>query len=872
MRRRKRMLENLEQDIRDHIETETQDNIERGMSPEEARYAALRKFGNVRRVQEEARDVWTFVWFEQLLQDIRCGFRMLMKDPGFTTIAVLTLALGIGANSSIFSIVHAVLLRPLPYPHADRLVVVWEKDDEGHPTNTSYATYVDWRARSHSFDYLALASYSMGTLTGWGEPEQLPALRVSANFFRTLGVRPALGRDFLAEEDTPATNNVVILTDGLWRRRFSADPGIVGKSITLNGTSYTVVGVLPRDFQPMVSQGLRNIDAELYRVLGYDASLPWACRTCHHLSAIGRLHAGVSFSQVSAEMDTISQNLWTEHPTEYSAAGVIITPLVEQIVGPVRTALLVLMGAVGLVLLIACANLANMLLARASQRRREIAIREALGAARSRIVRQLVTESLLLALGGAGLGFLVAMWTPGLLSTLAPGTVPRLAEVRPDVPVFLFTLAIAVATALMAGSAPALRLSREDLQKNLTDAGRSTSGAASGRLREVLVIAEVALTLTLLVGTGLLLRSLERLLGVNPGFDAQNVLTMQISVTGAHYKDDANIRGFYDELLGRVRALPGVESVGMTSEVPLTGNKDMYGFHAEGKIQDNPEKDPSAERYAVSPDYLKAMRIPLLRGRSYSSADGKGAPQVVLINETAAKMFWPHDDPIGKRVKLGGLDHPWWTIIGVVGDIHQDKLDLPANMQVYVPHAQWPYTDSIMSLTIRTAMPSATLASAVREAVWAIDKDQPVSHIAWLSDLVGTSGETRRFTLTLLGVFAGVAMTLCILGIYGVVSYVVSLRTREMGIRMVLGALPADIGWLVVHQGLVRVGIGVALGVFLSLALTRLIATLLFGVTPTDPLTLAGSTLLMLAVAILACYVPARRAMHVDPMVTLRHE
>lgn len=806
------------------------------------------------------------------LQDVKYGIRMLTKNPGFTAIAVLTLALGIGANSAIFSIVHAVLLRPLPYPHADRLVVVREKGAEGLPTNTSYATFADWRARSRSFNELALASYWMGTLTGAGQPEQIPALRVSANFFQTLGVPPALGRDFVEEEDRPSTSHVVILTDGLWRRRFNADPGIVGKSITLNGESYAVVGVLPRDFQPLIAKGLRNIDAELYRVLGYDPSLPWACRTCRHLAAIGRLHAGVSLSQARAEMDTISQNLWTEHPTDYSAAGVIMTPLVEEIVGPVRTALLVLMGAVGFVLLIACANLANMLLARASQRRREIAIREALGAAQSRIVRQLLTESFLLALGGAVLGFFVAIWTPSLLSALAPESVPRLSEVRPDVSVFLFTLGVALATSFISGIAPALRISREDLQRNLTETGRSTAGAASGRLREFLVVGEVALTLTLLVGTGLLLRSLERLLGVYPGFDPQNVLTMQVSVTGAHYADDADVRQFYDNLLVRVRALPGVESAGITSEVPLTGNRDMDGFHAEGKIQDNPEKDPSAERYAVSPDYLKVMRIPLLRGRSFSAADTFGAPQVVIINETAAKMFWAGDDPIGKRVKLGGMDHPWWTIIGVVGDIHHDKLDVPANLQVYVPHAQWPYTDSTMNLTIRAAKASANLAPSVREAVWAVDQDQPVSHIAWLADLVGTSGETRRFTVILLGVFAGLAMALCVLGIYGVVSYTVSLRTREMGIRMALGASPSDVGWLVVHQGVVWAGLGVAIGVFLSLGLTRLIATLLFGVTPSDPLTLAASTLLMLAVAIFACYAPARKAMRADPLVALRYE
>ena len=870
--RRRQADRELDEEIRDHVERKTEEYIAQGLPPEEARYAALRAFGGVEQSKENCRDARKVNFFHDFLQDLRYGVRLLAKSPGFAAVAILTLALGIGANSAIFSFVHRVLLRPLPYPHADRLEVVWEKDDEGHPGNTSYATYMDWRARNHSFEELALASYWFGTLTGAGEPEQIQALRVSANFFRTLGVRPALGRDFLAEEDTSATSHVVILTDGLWRRRFSADPAIVGKSIALNGTSYAVVGVLPREFEPLVSKGLRGTDAEMYRVLGYDPSLPWACRTCRHLVAIGRLREGVTPSQANAEMDTISANLWKEHPTDYSTSGVIIVPLVEQIVGPVRTALLVLLAAVGLVLLIACANLANMLLARASARQCEMAIREALGAARSRILRQLLTESLLLALGGAGLGFLLTIWTPRLLLAFAPESVPRLAEVRPDVSVFLFTLALTLATAFLSGIAPALRFSREDLQRNLTEGARTASPGAGGRLRGFLVVAEMGLALTLLVGTGLLLRSLDRLLGVAPGFDPQNVLTMQVSVSGARYQDNDAVRRFYDQVLDRVRTLPGVELAGMTSEIPLSGNRDMYGFHAEGKIHENPEQDPSAERYAISPDYLRVMRIPVLRGRAISAADAAGAPQVILINEMAALRLWPHDDPIGKRVKLGGMDKPWWTIVGVLGDIHHDRLDAPPNLQVYVPFPQWPDTDTDMSLTIRSTKPSPTLASSVRQAVWSVDSGQPISHVAWLAEVEGTSLATRRFTVLLLGVFAGVALLLCILGIYGVVSYTVSLRTREMAIRLALGALPADVARLVLRQGLRMAVAGVFAGLVLSVAMTRFLASLLFGVTPTDPITLTCVALLMFLVALAASYLPARRAMRADPMVTLRYE
>ena len=612
---RSRLEREMDAELRFHLEAYAEDLVRSGVPRQEAMRRARLEFGGVERAKEECRDAKGANVIESSVQDIRYGLRMLLKSPGFSAVAILTLALGIGANSAIFSIVNGVLLRPLPYRDPGRLTMVWEKNERGQPGNATFATYTDWKAMNHSFEELALYRSWSPTVTGAGEPEELSGLRVTNNYFRTLGIRPELGRDFRTEEDVPSASHVVILGHGLWQRRFNSDPGIIGKTIELNAASYVVVGVLSAEFQSLISRDPRAGPVEIWGALGYDASLPWACRTCHHLVAIGRLLPGVTFTQANAEMDTISAALWKAYPDAYSASGVILTPLREELLAPVSATLYVLLGAVTFVLLVACANLANLLLARATHREKEMAVRAALGAARGRIVRQLLAENCLLALLGAAAGLVPAYWTPRLLSWLGTGGLPRLAEVRLDWRVFLFTFGLALLTGVVSGMVPALRLSKANLQDALNESARGSAGVASGRLRGMLVVSEVALSLTLLVGAGLLLRSLAHLLSVSPGFEASHVLTMRISVIGPKYDDNGNLRRFFNDALERIRALPGVKVAGAASEIPLGGNMDQYGFHAEGKINANPELDPSAERYCVSPGYRSAMQIPLLLGR-----------------------------------------------------------------------------------------------------------------------------------------------------------------------------------------------------------------------------------------------------------------
>ena len=862
----------LDEELQYHLEQKTHEYIRKGLGPEEARYAALREFGGVTQAKEKCRDTRRVSWIQDLIQDVRYGARMLRKAPGFTAVAVLTLALGIGANTAIFSLVSGVLLRPLPYRDPARLVTIWEKDDLGHPGNTTFATYTDWKAMSKSFEELALYSSWQPTLTGSSDPEQLSGLRVTNNYFRTLGIRPALGRDFRSEEDTPSSNKVVILGHGLWERRFNSDPNIVGKTISLNTVSYVVAGVLPANFQSLMSMDPRGSAVEIWRVLGYDASQPWACRTCHHLVAIGRLRPGVALAQANAEMGTISAALWKAYPKDYSASGVVLTPLREQLLGPVSTTLYVLLAAVTLVLLVACANLANLLLARATRRDREIAVRTALGAAPGRIVRQLLTENCLLALLGATVGLMPAYWTPKLLAALGTGDLPRLAEVRVDGRVLLFTLVLALLTGVVSGMAPAFRLSNPNLHDSLKEGARGSSGWAGSRMRSLLVVSEVTLSLTLLIGASLLLRTLTQVLNVAPGFDVSHVLTMRTSVLGQKYADNNNLRQFYVQAVERVRALPGVEAAGVVSEIPLGGNMDQYGFHAEGKLNANPELDPSAVRYCVSPGYRSTMGIPLLRGRDLAESDTAEQPQVVLINEAAARQVWPGEDPLGKRVKIGGVDQPWWTVVGVVGDVHQNGLDLAPTMQFYVPHAQWPFPDSDMIFAIRTAGPPEAMAGAGRQTIRSLDPNQPISRVMPLEDYVGLSVQGRRFSLVLLGAFAAIAFLLSVVGIYGVTAYTVTQRTREIGIRMALGAQRRDMVMLVLRQGLLAVLGGVALGIAISAVLTRFLASMLFEVKPLDPATFMLVPVLLVGVAVLACWLPARRAMLVDPVVALHHE
>ncbi|MCI0489536.1 MAG: ABC transporter permease [Blastocatellia bacterium] len=812
-----------------------------------------------------------------LFQDVRFGIRMLLKNPGFTLVAVITLALGIGANTAIFSVVNAVLLRPLPYTEPERLVAVLEHDREGPDNTTGYATVADWREQSETLEHIAAVRGWSPTLTGGGEPERLPAMRVSANFFKLLGVRPAIGRDFLPEEDRPEVWRVVILSHSLWQRRFNSDPDIAGKQITLSGNGFTVAGVMPAEFEEMISPNYYE-QAELWAPLGYDPSLSYGCRTCRHLRAIARIKPGVSLEQADAELDQIMGNLIRDYPKEYSAAGVSLVRLQERFAGEISPALYVLLVAVGVVLLIACVNLANLLLARATGRQTEMAIRAALGAGRARIVRQLLTESLLLALMGAVAGIVLALWGMEFLTSFSPDAVDRFSPVSLDTRVLLFTLGISMLTGLLFGLAPAVQASKLDLNLSLKEGRRASTGGPQRHFRSALVVAEIALALVLLAGAGLLLRSFARLLDVAPGFDTKNLLTMSVSALGPNYEEDAQVLNFHREALRRIEALPGVEAVGLVSNLPFSGNYDRSGMLIEEKPIANTADAPSPERYGIDPGYLRAMRIPLLRGRECTWQDNADAPLVVLINQSLAERFWPGEDPLGKRIKLGGEEGPWRTIVGIVGNVKHLSLDSPLTWQVYLPHAQW--TGSFVYLTVRaskdedffSSKDTSTLLAAVRNEVWTVDKDQPVYDMATMEQLLSKSVAERRFTLVLTALFAALALVMASVGVYGVMSFSVGQRTQEIGIRQALGAQSKDIFVLVIRQGLMLTSFGVALGLASAFALTRFLESALYEVSATDPVTLVVISLLLASVAIVACYIPARRAARVDPMVALRYE
>jgi putative ABC transport system permease protein len=811
------------------------------------------------------------MFIAELGRDLRLAVRQWQKAPGFTVVAIVTLALGIGATTAVFSLVNGVLLRPLPYRDASRLVSIWEKNADGSPDNVGYATYRDWQAQNHTFAEMAVYS-SWQPVLQVGEPEPLNGLRVTSNYFRMLGVRPELGRDFLPSEDTPATLKVVMLSHALWVRRFNADPRIVGRAIAMNATSYLVAGVLPESYQSLMNQDPRGGTVEIWRVLGYDVSQPWACRTCHHLIAVGRLRDGVTAQQAEADVSTISGALMRAYPKDYPAGGVLLTPLRDQLLGTATTPLTILFGAVACVLLVACANLANLLLARATNREREIAVRRALGAGHARIARQLLTENCLLASVGALAGLVPAYWTPPLLAAIGGTDLPRLAAVRLDWHVVVFAVGTALLTGIVSGLAPLHRLSRLDLQESLREGPRGGVTRTSRRIHSTLIVVEVALSLTLLVGAGLLLRSLSRLVLVSPGFESSHVLTMRTTALGPRYQDNGPLRGFFVDATARLRALPGVEAAAAASQIPLAGNIDRYGFHPEGKMHDNPELDESAERYTVTPGFLAAMRIPLRRGRDIGAADTAEAPGVILISESTAERIWPGEDALGKRVKVGGLDHPWLTVVGIVGDVHHIGLDVAPDLQMYIPHAQWPFPDSDMTFVIRTTGPPEAIAAAARQAVHAVDASLPLSRVLPLDAYVDLSVQGRRFALVLIGAFGAIALVLSVVGIYGVTAYHVAQRSREIAIRMSLGADQPAVLVMFLRQGAALVLTGAAIGITASLGLSRFLASLLFDLTPTDPLTFLLVTMLLIVVALTACWVPALRALRADPLVALRSE
>jgi putative ABC transport system permease protein len=809
---------------------------------------------------------------ETLLQDLRYGARMLLKSPAVTAVAILSLALGISANTVIFSVINTVLLKSLPYTDADGIVLVWgDMPNEGTNRNQVSATDVhDWRNQNTVFEDVTAYMSWRPILSGAGEPERVPAMQVGDGYFKILKGEPILGRTFLPEEQEEGKDFVIILGHGLWQRSFGGEPNIIGKTVLLNSRPYTVVGVMPETFRSLPTS-LIDERAEFYRPVAekHDDEE----RSSRHLRAIARLKPGVSLEQAQAEMSLIAKRLEQDHPRDNTGYGVRLVSLAEDTVGGLRPALLMLFGAVAFVLLIACANVGNLLLARSAARQKEIAIRSALGAARRRLVRQLLTESVMLAMAGGGLGLLLSLWGAGLVESLGSKVNPMLNGITLDLRVLGFTGAISLLTGIVFGIAPALHASKLDLNESLKEGGRSSgAGAGRNRLRGALVVSEVAMALVLLISAGLLIKTVIRLRAVNTGFNPKNLLTMNLALPNAKYPNAPTWIAFYNQILERIESLPGVKAAGVASVLPFSGNFDGRGLAVETRPKPRGE-EISVDLYIATPGYLGAMGIPLLEGRSLVEQDVETSPLVALVNKTMAEELWPNEDAIGKRIKFPGSDkrpQPWRTVVGVVSDVAQYGLDRKPPMQLYLPESQFP--TSFMTLVVRTSSDPAGMTAAIRNEILAVDKDQAVSSIASMEQLLADSISLRRFSMLLLIIFAGIAVTLAAVGIYGVISYSVSQRSHEIGIRVALGAGRNDILKLVVGQGMTLTLAGVAIGLVAALGLTRVMEGLLFGVSATDPVTFVVISTLLAGVALGACFVPARRATKVDPMIALRCE
>lgn len=805
---------------------------------------------------------------DAFLKDIRYGIRGLLKRPSLTIIAIITLAIGIGSNSAMFSVVNSLLMKPLPFSDLDRIVAIWEKvPSRGVERNeSSVANYLDWRAQNNSFEQIGLYRWWSTNLTGIQPPERVQGFLVSANFFDVVGMKPMIGRGFTADEDQPGKAPVAVLTYALWQRRFGGDPNIAGKTIALNGITRTVIGVLPRDFN-------YPSGAEVLAPLTITPELAQN-RENHGYLAIGRLKKGISPASAQADLDTIAKRLEQQYPQSNTGRGVVMYPIVADTVRQYKTAILTLMAAVGFVLLIVCANVANLMLARAAGRQKEMALRAALGADRWRLIRQLLTESVILAVIGGALGVLIAFWGVDLLRTFNPGDAAKFApgwdRMGVSLPVLGFNLGLSLLSGLLFGLAPAWQISKTDLNGALKEGGRQTS-SGSHRLRGLLVISEVALSLMLLVSAGLMMRTFLVLLKTNPGFNPANVMTMSLTVPVAKYKEEPQRAAFYQDLVQRVQALPGVEAAAAVNYLPLGGSNSSNAFLVEG-MPDPPPGQEFIGRYRVcTPDYFRTMGIPVLKGRAFNDQDKPGAPLVIIVNETLAKKYWPNEEAVGKRMRVAGplKEYPWMQVVGMVQDV-KHELNAPNTADYYVPHAQdvW----SSMVLVARTRVDPLALAGDIRQQVWNIDKDQPVYQLRTMEQVRALSVSLYSFSSGSLGLFAGIALLLAAIGIYGVMSYAVTQRTQEIGIRMALGARAGDVLKLVVRNGMSLALLGVLAGLAGAYGLTRLLASLLVGVTPTDLTTFSIVTLGLLLVALLACYIPARRATKVDPLVALRYE
>jgi putative ABC transport system permease protein len=873
--RKRKFEQELDEELRSYVELQAAEKVRRGMPPEDALREARRELGGMDQVKENVRDVRRGVFMDRLGQDIRYALRMLQRNSAFALVAILTLALGIGANTAIFTVVDGVLLKPLPYPHPDRLVTLWERSrTDGLQSTVAPANFYDWREQSRSFGKMAaIDPYPDFILNGSADAQRLSGADVSADFFSLLGTRMELGRDFLAEEDRPGRNRVVILGYATWQRYFGGRADIVGQALTLNGAAYNVAGVLPPDFS-FVSKAAdyhaRN-QFDLFRPMALPAPPPEWMRGTHPLCVLARMKPGVTLEQAQADLDLIASNLERLYPNHDKGKGVAAVPLQQHVVADVRGALLTLLAAVGLLLLITCANIANLLLTRAAARGREIALRAALGASRARIAQQLMTESLVLTAAGGLLGLIfVYAGVPALVRHL-PTDLPRTAEIAVDGRMLIFTSVLALLTGLLFGLAPVFHA-----HGSLRQSGRGVIAGPS-RLRGALIVGQVAIALVLLTGAGLMAKSLWRLLHVPPGFRAEHMLTARLSLpgqytngykfgTGAHRQ----ISAFQEQLLERVRAIPGVESAAFTAYLPLSGADNSWSFLVEGRPPKRPGEFDVANYRPVGAGYFETIGIPVRRGRGFTAADNEDGPLVLAINESMARAFWSSTDPIGQRVSFS--EDRWRTIVGVVGDVHHHGLDTKAAPEMYIPYAQAPNVEARPTIVLRTSIDPSNITAPLRRAVAQVDRSVPIDRISTMQELVSSSAGQPRFRTAVILTFALLALFVASIGLYGVMSYVVSQRTQEFGIRMALGATRGAVMHLVLGHAAKLVGTGIALGLTGAALLSQTIATLLYGVAPVDGVTLASVTTLLGLVGIAAVYVPARRAAKSDPMESLRHD
>ena len=877
--RRERLDQELDDELSDHIARKTEEYAAKGLPREEARAAALREFGGVEQAKEKCRDVRKVNWIADFAQDLQIGLRMLRKSPGFTAAAILTLALGIGANSAIFSVVEGVLLAPLPYAQPERLVMVLESNQIFPQDAISYPNFLDWQRTARSFEQMSAVMVAQGfDLTGPGTAEHVDGQALSSGFFHTLGVKLALGREFSPSEDRRGGARTAVISNRLWKNRFAGSFEALGKTVILGGVDYTIIGILP--------PGFRFLDeADVYvPVAQYDPLILDARGGHDSMVSIARLKPGVSIAQARAEMSAIQNHLDEIYPEADRGIGIDIGPLKQSIVGDVRGSLLMLLGAVGLVLLIACANVASLLLTRSTARTREFAIRAALGASRARLARQLLTESMILSLAGGAVGVAVAVGGIGPMLAAVPGTLPRSENIGVNAAVVWFAFGVSILVGILFGLLPAFRISRIDLQASLKEGGRGST-TAHHRALSTLAIVQMALTLVLLMGAGLLFRTIRQLWKIDPGFDTEHVLTFKASLSPSAMKSGAEIRNGFLQMMERIRSIAGVRAADFTLLVPLTSEDNEAPFWIDSQKPAVPQNAARMVVFDTGPDYLRTMGIPLLQGRFFTAEDNTNSACVGVIDSVLAQTFFPGENPVGKTMTFGWPAAPWGpcAIIGVVGHVNHWGLGEPGTntkAQSYYPMLQasdklWPLAYPYLQIVVRTAADAASVMPAIKAAVYAADGSQPVYDVRTMQEIVAESMSTQRFPMVLLGAFAGLALLLASVGIYGVISYSVTLRVHEIGIRMALGAEKRDVFRMIVVQGLRLAAVGLAIGTVAALVLARVLASfshLLYGVGTSDPATFLAVSALLTAVVIFACSIPARRAMRVDPMVALRYE